>query len=153
MWQLTYALLLRMAQALIAHPAGAVNGPLFGVWIGLYQAGTGNVLPQSTMANILEANFNGYSRQQAAWFPPWQSQGGPELLAGQDVFFSPTDATVTNHIAGVFLADAFYGGNLLAGAALPSPGIILAGPTQAVKVQPQLQLTTLQVYGSPAVVS
>ena len=149
MWQATYTLLLRMAAALTGHGGSPAAGPLYGAWLGLYQTGTPPVTPNSTMANITEANYDGYSRQQILWFPPIVSQSGPVLLTAQDLFFEPIDALVANQILGCFIADAFYAGSLLAGA--PAPGnIVLGRPSNGLKVQPQWSLTTQTQYGSPA---
>ena len=154
MWTVTTLFLLRLMQEItrgVVTPG--VAGVLNGAWLGLYQQGTNPITPQSTMANIVEANYDGYSRQQIVWFPPWISAGGPELIAAQDLWYSPTDALKPNLITGVFIADAFYGGNLLMAAALAVPGVSLGSPSQALKVQPQFSLPFLQIYGSPAVVS
>lgn len=153
MWQFTYAMLLRYALALIGHGGSPPQGPLFGVWLGLYQQGTPPVTPQSVMSNIVEANFDGYSRQQAVWFPPYISSSGNVLLVGQDLYYTPTDALVPNKITGCFLADSFYGGLLLAGAIAPGVGFMLSNPNNAVKIQPQVALTPQQLYGAPAWVS
>lgn len=150
MWTVTYAFLQALAKALVANsPSGLYQGPLYGIWCGLCQAGTAGFSPQSTMVNVVEANYDGYSRQQVTWFPPFTSQAGPELLAAQDLFFEPTDALLSNQITGVFLVTAFYGGTLYAGAMLPVPGTILGATTNAIKVQPNISFSPLQVYGSP----
>lgn len=154
MWQVTQLFLLRVALALIQKSVNpGVAGPLSGVWCGLYQQGTNPISQQSTMANIIEANYDGYSRQAVNWFPPWISTSGPEQLAAADMWFSPTDALVSNLITGVFIADAFYAGNLLMAAQLAVPGVNLGSPTQAMKVQPVFDLPFLQIYGSPKIVS
>jgi len=153
MWVVTTAFLLRVAQQLIHPAAGAGAGALNGVWMGLYTSPAGPITQYTTMAGIVEANYDGYSRQQVSWFPPWMSTAGPEILTAQDLWFSPTDALVANLIAGVFLADAFYGGTLLMAAAFPAPGVILSSPATALKEQAQFQLPFLQIYGSPALVS
>lgn len=152
MWQVTYVLLLRLLQAAIRGGGAGTAGPLNTVWLGLYIPPTTPITVQSVMGNITEANYDGYSRQQVVWFPPFQSGPGPELLAGQDLFFMPTDALVANQITGVFLADAFYGGNLLAAAVAPAPGVQLTGPTRGLKVQPQFALGTGLIYGAPVLV-
>lgn len=152
MWQFTYVLLLRLLQAAIRGAGAGTAGPLSGAWLGLYQPPTVPITPQSSMAQITEANYDGYSRQQIAWFPPYTSGSGPEQLSAQDLFFMPVDALVTNQITGVFIADAFYAGNLLAAAVLAAPGVQLNSPTRALKVQANVQLGTGQVYGAPFVV-
>jgi len=153
MWQVTYAFLMELLAAAVGHGGAPATGPLFGAWLGLYQQGTPGVQPNSTMANILEANYDGYSRQQIAWFPPFVSSAGPAELAAQDLFFAPTDANVPNMIAGAFMVSAFYGGVLLAGAPTPSGVIPMVGPTSAIKVQPTFQLPPSLIYGSPQWVS
>lgn len=150
MWQTTYALLQRLLLAAIGHGGSPVTGPLWQVWVGLYQTGTPPVTPQSTMGSIVEATFDGYSRQQASWFPPFESAAGPELLVGQDLFFQPTGSVIPNTITGVFMADAFYGGTLLAGGIAPNGPINVFGPTSAIKIQPQFSLSTNLIYGAPA---
>ena len=77
---------------------------------------------------------------------------GPELLTAQDLFYSPIDALVSNLITGVFLADAFYGGNLLMAAVVPVPGVILAGPANGLKIQAQFGLSFSQGYGARGLV-
>jgi hypothetical protein len=148
-WQFTYVLLLRLLQAAIRGSGAGAAGPLSAAWLGLYQPPTVPITPQSTMANITEANYDGYSRQLVVWFPPYISAAGPEQMSAQDLFFMPIDPLVANQITGVFLADAFYGGSLLAAAVLPAPGVQLTGPTRALKVQPNVQLSTAQLYGAP----
>ena len=149
MWTVTKLFMLRLAQDLIQAAAGPLPGPLNNVWMGLYQSPTVPINPDSTLVNITEATYDGYSRQKVVWFPPWVSVGGPEILAAQDLWYSPTDALVANVITGVFLADAFYGGNLLMAAVLPVPGRVLGSPSDAMKVQAQFQLPFLQIYGKP----
>jgi hypothetical protein len=153
MWQMTYAFLLELLAAAIGHGGSPAAGPLFGVWVGLYQQGTPGVTPTSVLGNIIEANYDGYSRQQAMWFPPFVSSAGPAQLAAQDLFYAPIDSNVPNMIAGAFLASAFYGGVLLGGAPTPRGPIPMTGVQSAIKLQPQFQLTPGQVYGSPAWVS
>jgi hypothetical protein len=154
MWTVTTLFLLRVLNDLVLKQSGgSYQGALSGIWCGLYKPPTSPITQYSTMAGITEANYDGYSRQAVVWFPPWQSTGGPEILAAQDLWYSPTDALVSNQITGVFLADAFYGGNLLAAAVVPNPGVQLSGPATAMKVQPQYQLPFTQIYGSPAIVS
>lgn len=152
MWQVTTLFLLRVAQGLI-QAGGGPRGALNGVWAGLFQQGTPPPTPQMTMAQIVEASYDGYSRQAVVWFPPWISNAGPEQLAAQDVFFVPSDALVANLITGVFIADAFYGGNLLMAALLPVPGVNLGSPSQALKDETIFQLPFNQIYGGPKIVT
>jgi hypothetical protein len=152
MWQVTTFFLLRVAQQLIHAAAGAGAGALNAVWMGLAQPPTGALNQYSTLAQITEANYDGYSRQQVVWFPPWISVAGPELLTAQDLWFSPSDALVSNQITWIFLADAFYAGNLLMAAPVPNPGVNLSSPAQALKVQAQFALPFTQIFGKPDLV-
>lgn len=154
MWIVSQLFLQRCMAALLANVAsGGFRGPLFNCWVGLYQTGTPAMQPTNTIADIVEANYDGYSRQEVIWFPPWISSSGPEQAASQDNWFSPVDAGVSNNITGVFLADAFYGGNLLVSAALANPGAVLGNPNEALKVQEIFQLPFQTIYGGPDVVS
>lgn len=152
-WQVTLALMLRLAQAAVRPGGSATPGPLFGVWLGLSQINSPPWQPTTLMGNVLEANYDGYSRQLVTWFPPWISQGGPEQLAAQDLFFSPSDNLSSNVIGGAFLADAFYGGTLLAGSTIAPPGRVLALTSDALKVQPIFQLPFALIYGAPNLVT
>lgn len=153
MWQVTIAFLNRLMASLIRPAAAGTAGPLAAAWVGLYQQGTQSPTQNTVLEDLVEASYNGYSRQEATWFPPWTGAGGAVTLAGQDVFFSPTAIGVSNNILGVFIADAFYGGNLWMAAPLAAPGVILASPAQALKVQPVYSQGWLPVYGGPQVVS
>jgi len=153
LWTVTYLLMLRLALNAIRAGGSAVPGALNGIWLGLYQSPTVPITPVTTLAGITEANYDGYSRQQVVWFPPFLSSSGPVLLAAQDAYFTPSDGLSSNLITGVFMADSFYGGGLLAAAALASPGRVLSQVTDALKVQPQFALPAISVYGGPAVVS
>ncbi|HKV98065.1 MAG TPA: hypothetical protein VJR90_11345 [Gammaproteobacteria bacterium] len=153
MWQATYLFLFRALTDWVEAVGSGYKGVLDGIYMGLYQPPTTPIVPQSTMANITEANYDGYVRQLVTWFPVIQSSSGVEVVYGPNLFFAPTDATVRNTITGVFLADANYGGNLLMAAALPSPGVPLAGPGNGLVVKPSVQLPTTQIYGAPEVES
>lgn len=153
MWQVTYLFLYRALTDLVEAVAIGYTGVLDTAWMGLYQVGTPTIGPLSTMANIVEATYDGYVRQRVAWFPVLQSSGGTEVVYGQELFYAPSDAAVPNVIGGVFLADAVYGGVLLMAAALPTPGVPLTGPGSGIVVKPVFQLPTTQIYGGPDVES
>lgn len=153
MWQVTSLFLLRLFQALTRGGGAAQAGPLFNVWLGLYQPPTPPPTQQTLLSGITEANYDGYSRQLIQWFPPWLSSQGPEVLEAQDLWFSPTDALISNLITGCFIADAFYGGNLLMAAPFAIPGITLYGPPAALKVQAAYQQGFGPLYGGPVVQS
>lgn len=149
MWQMTYAALLAWLKWLEVAPASSpYDGPLAFVWVGLYVAPTPTFLPTSTMADITEANYDGYARQEVVWLPEIVNSAGDVIKKGQNMAFAPTDATLPNTITGAFLASAATGGNLIAGAAAPTP-IPLIGPPSGLFLVPVLQLTSGQVYGGP----
>jgi hypothetical protein len=152
-WQVTTLFLARLFAALTRAGGAVPAGPLAGVWMGLYQPPTGPPTQQTLMGSITEANYDGYSRQQVVWFPTWLSAGGPQVLQAQDLWFSPIDALKPNLITGIFLADAFYGGNLLMAAPLATPGVTLYGPGAALKVQAVYQQGFGALYGGPVVQS
>jgi hypothetical protein len=149
MWQVTYVALLSWLKWLEIAPASApYDGPLAFVWVGLYQAPTSPILPTSTLASITEATYDGYARQEVVWNPEFISQAGLVTKKGQNMYFSPSDATVPNLITGVFLASALSGGSLIAAAVAPVP-IALNDPTNALFIVPVLSLPSSPVYGSP----
>ena len=76
MWQLTTIFLLRLAQEMIRAAAGAQAGVLNGVWIGALPAAHPSINRNSTLDNITEANYDGYSRQQVV-VPAVHFRGGP----------------------------------------------------------------------------
>lgn len=148
MWQVTYAFLFQALTDLVeAIGSGGYAGVLDTAWMGLYIAPTGAIGPQTAMSAITEANYDGYARQRPVWFPPIQSSQGPEVVYGQNLFFSPTDALVVQNILGIFLASAAYGGTLYAGQQVPAPGIQLVGPATGIVVKPVFELPTTLVYG------
>jgi hypothetical protein len=153
MWQVTAIFMARLFAALVRGSGAGLAGPLTGVWCGLYLPPSPQPSKQLLMSQVVEANYDGYSRQAVVWFPPWQSSGGPEVLQSQDLWYSPTDALVNNQIVGVFISDAFYGGNLLMAAALAVPGVSLYGPAAAMKVQNVFLMGFGQNYGGPVIQS
>jgi hypothetical protein len=149
MWQVTYVALLSWLKWLEVAPASApYDGPLANVWVGLFVAPTPAILPSSTMANITEASYDGYVRQEVAWLPEIVSSGGNVTKKGQNMLFAPIDGTVPNTITGAFLATALTGGSLIAGAAAPAP-IFLGAPPSGLFIVPVLQLPSTPVYGAP----
>jgi hypothetical protein len=149
-WIVMQYFLLLVQSWLIKFPASApYDGPLGAVYVGLAIAPTAGITWQSTMANITEANYDGYARQEVVWYPPYLAGGGPATLEGQSLHFAPTDATVPNNIIGVFLADAPTGGHLLAFASWPGTGAPMSNPSQALTVDAFFQLPFQLVYGGP----
>lgn len=149
MWQVTLVALLSWLKWLEVAPASApYDGPLAFVWLGLYTAPTSPILPTSDLAAITEANYDGYARQEIAWFPEFVNQAGQVTKKGQNMQFAPTDGTVSNTITGAFLATALSGGSLIAAAVAPVP-IPLNGPPNALFIVPVLLLPSIPVYGAP----
>jgi hypothetical protein len=153
-WTVTTALLLRVAQWLI--DAGATSpgqGPLYAAYIGLCQTGTPGFTQNTLLSQVTEANYDGYARQEIVWYPPYISTAGPQTLEGGSLFFMATDQNASNNITAVMLVSALTGGVLLAGAALPSPGVVLGPSSAALKVIPEFQLPFQQIYGGPFLMS
>lgn len=149
-WTVTTAFLLKVVNWLNACPASAPYfGPLCDVWVGLYQPPTSPITPNSVLANITEANYSGYVRQEVVWFPTFQQQSGPQIIIGVDQFYAPTDSLSANTITGIFLATASTAGILLAAAGLASPGVVLSTPDSALVVEPEFSLPFSQIYGGP----
>lgn len=149
MWQVTYVALLSWLKWLEIAPASSpYDGPLAFVWLGLYQSPTPAIQPSSTMANITEATYDGYVRQEVVWLPEIVNTAGQVIKKGQNMAFTPTDALVTNSITGAFLATALTGGSLIAAAAAPAP-IPITGPPSGLFIVPVLLLPSTQVYGGP----
>lgn len=153
MWQTTTTYLLALLNAAMRGPGAGAAGPLYQAWVGLFQQGTATPNQGTTLANIVEANYHGYSRQQLTWFPPWIGSAGVVQMAAQDLLFASNDNLSSNLITGVFLASAFYGGTYWMGALLPPPGVFLGNPSQALKVQPVYSQPWTLVYGSPQLLS
>lgn len=153
MWQVTYLFLFRAITDLVEAVASGYLGVLDTAYMGLYQPPTQPIGPFSTMAQITEATYSGYARQKVTWFNPIQSSSGVEAVYGPNLWFQPTDTLTPNQITGVFLADAIYGGSLLMAAALATPGVQFAGPTNGLSVKPAFQLPAIQIYGGPEVES
>jgi hypothetical protein len=152
-WTFTTGFLLACLNALVEHDVSSpFNGPLEAVWLGLYVAGTPPITANSVIGDIVEANYTGYARQELVWSPPFIDVRGPYTLQAASLFFSPSDSMVSNNITGLFLATLVTAGALNGAQALPSPGQVLAGPTNALTVVPQFQLPFLQIYGGCQVV-
>lgn len=148
MWTVTaYFLNQILADLINAYSASHINGILEAVWLGLYITPTTPISPQSTLANITEANYDGYARQEVVWYPPYTDFAGPQTLTGVSMNFSPTDATVPNLITGLFLATAGTGGNLLMAQALASPGMPLQMLGESLILLPQFQMSYGPNYG------
>lgn len=148
MWSVTQAFMVRWLQWLASlGTSSPAHGPLYALYVGLYQSTSPPVTWTSIMSSVIEASYDGYARQEVVWYPVYQSSGGPVVLEGGSLFFSPTDSAVSQTITGIFLADAPTGGTLLAGLPLAAPGKVLATPLDAMKVLPNFMLGQGPVYG------
>jgi len=148
LWQVTQIFLIRWLQWL--SEAGGVSpgiGPLDKVWVALGLAGSPNVGPFTQLSDLTEASYHGYARQQVAWYPVYQSTDGNVTLEGGSLFFAPTDSVLSQTVSLIFLVDALTGGTLLAGAAIPLPGVVMSNPLSVVKVLPNFKLGFAPVYG------
>lgn len=152
MWTVTAAFLAQVLADIIGSGMSPSGGVLGAAWLGLYIAPTTPITPRSTLANITEATYDGYARQEVVWYAPYTDLSGPQTLTGHTLEYAPSDATVPNVITGLFLASAVTGGTLWMAAAQASPGYPLQMPGQAMIVVPQFQLGYGQVYGGPQVV-
>jgi hypothetical protein len=123
--------------------------PLNACFFGLFTAPTGSLSNTTVLADITEANYDGYARQLVTWYPPFISAAGPYLLAAHSQAFTPTDSTVPNTITGCFLASAATGGVYLCGTSiLPTP-IPLTGPQSTILVDCEISLPFTPTYGGP----
>jgi len=149
MWVATYAFLSAVMDALgIASVSAFYESVLGKCFFGLYQAPTPVPTPGMLMANITEANYDGYARQAITWFPTFLDAAGPQDLAAMNMRFSPSDAVVPNTITGAFIATAATGGLLYLAAALPVP-IALPSPAYSTIAAPVFQLAYTNNYGNP----
>lgn len=150
-WVVTYAFLSQAMADLTetgASPAG--TGVLEACFCGLYLVGSPAPSPTLLMSQVLEANYDGYARQEVVWFPTFVGFGANQALVGHNLFFAPLDDTVANTIGGVFLATALTGGQLLM-AALLNPPLAITALDAAMVVKPVFLLSTTSVYGGPDV--
>lgn len=150
MWQLTTAFLRLAMSWLDACPASAPYlGPLCDAWMGLYVSPTAPVQQTSTMANITEASYDGYARQEIVWLPTFIALAGPQTIKGTSLWWQPTGGLTPNVITGAFLASAVTGGVLYAGAVAPGTGFPLNGTDTGLMTIPVFQLPFSQIYGGP----
>ncbi len=149
----TKALVLAMAGAQKSHVAsGAYSGPLYQPYIGLYTDFAPPPTPDSVLANLTEAAFAGYARQQiTAWSGPSYSGGVAAEILGPLLEFTPSDGTAPQVILGVFWADALTDGNLLGVDPFDDP---FALPDQFTTLAwiAKLQLQITESYGDGIVI-
>jgi hypothetical protein len=148
MWVWTQYMYVLLADSLTRTMGGSPTvGPLEACYLGLSVAPTPAYRFASLIADITEANYDGYARQEVVWYPPYVSTQGPVTVEGASLFFAPTDAVLAATITGVFLATAPSGGLLLGGAPLAVPYPILANPLTALTIVPAVQLPLGAVWG------
>ncbi len=152
MWTVTIGFLQALLAQLAEYQAsGSFTGALENVWFGLGLAPTPAPTPQTTLANVTEANYTGYSRQLVQWYPPFLSAAGPFQLEGHSLKFTPADAVTPNVITFAFLATAQVGGTYLMGTLLPGNGVPLQSALQSLVADAIFSLPFTQVYGGPDV--
>ncbi len=149
----TNVLLQKLLQDAIDHAlAGPYSGGLDGVFVGLSIAPTTGQSPDSTMADITEANYDGYARQAVVWHPPYVEQGGANAVQSASLYWTPTDSTKPNTIVGMFLADANVAGNLLASEFFTAPQA-LAGPQSAFSLSLIFALAANTGFGGSTIIN
>lgn len=153
MWIATFAFLSAVMDTLGAAAISAFYESVLGnVWLGLYIAPTPAPTPSMLLANITEANYDGYGRQAITWFPTFLDSSGPQDLAAMNMRFAPTDALVPNTITGAFIVTQRTGGLLYLAAALATP-VALPSPSFSLVSAPVFQLAYTNNYGTPNVFS
>lgn len=150
-WVATYTFLAAAMNDLIGYdPSSGMSGILRNVYLGLCQVPTAPFAPNSTIASLTEATYDGYARQEISWFPTDVSNLGMQEIIAANLQFRPTDSTVANTINGIFIATALTGGNLLMGTIL-ARNVALTGPTTSLTVAPVFQLPTAGPFGGALV--
>lgn len=150
-WVLTYYMFSQMMADLTESGASPIGtGILEACFLGLAQVGSPPPTVSLTMGQVVEANYDGYARQEVVWFPTFVSGSGPQTIIGHTLFFAPTDDTVPNTITQVFLATALTGGQLLA-ASVVTPSVIITTLDAAMVVKPLFSLPLGGPYGQPDV--
>lgn len=151
MWTATFFFLASVMDALGAATISAFYESVLGkTWLGLFIAPTPAPTPAMLLANITEANYDGYARQPLVWFPTFLDAAGPQDLAAQNLHFAPNDALVPNTITGAFIVTAASGGQLYLAAMFAVP-VALPGPQYALNVAPVFQMAYTANYGGPNV--
>jgi len=103
------------------------------------------------MANITEANYDGYARQEVVWYPTYQDLDGAQQLDGVSQYFSPVDSLIPLVITGMFMASALTGGTLWMQQPIGGAGYPLGGPTGALVVVPSIQFSPTGNFGGAVV--
>lgn len=138
MWVPTQRLLELMAAAAVQHTvSGNYSGPLYTAYLGLCIAPTPAFTQNSVLANITEANYTGYARQQIVWGATYQTVQSLQVIPGGLLTFQPSDAVTPNTITGVFIMDAVTVGNLLAGLLFTGGGYPLPNANTALEIAPR----------------
>lgn len=96
----------------IAGAANNVDGIFSNAFVGLLTAWDG-WNPDMTLANLDQANFDGYTRQALTFSDPYTGSDGRAASISDLATWAPTGNNTDNSIIGAFLADANTDGNLL----------------------------------------
>lgn len=145
-WTPTLLFLQAVCSALINSVVSASAGVLEAAYLGLYVSPTPAPSPQLLMAGVTEPVYDTYARQLIVWYPTYTSSMGPQTLQGESLSFTPTDATDSVSIIGVFMASALTGGKLWLAAALSNPVTLNSTETSLV-IEPIVSFQYLPIYG------
>jgi hypothetical protein len=138
-----------LSQLLDHAIAGPFSGVLDGCFVGLGQFPTPTLGPNNVIADITEANYDGYARLPLTWRGPYLNPLGQPSIQADGNYFVPT---VSNQIVMMFIADALTAGNLLLSTPLPGGPVFLSNPTTAFALSQVFQLLTGNNYGTPIVI-
>jgi hypothetical protein len=131
-WVLTDYMMEQMLLELSECGASApFSGVLCATYVGLVTAPLPALNRGMLLANFVEAAFPGYVRQLLTWRLPYFSEAGLWVLEAVCDHWQPTGSDAGQLIVGVIIATAATNGQLLAATALPSPGIDMSSPQDA----------------------
>jgi len=142
-------------QELLAKGTSDTAG-LDGVWIGLYIGINASPGPNLTMANLTEASYDGYARQQVgAWTEPYLSSDGQNAVIDGALHFRPSDSSFPQTMLGALYGSSSVsgGGNLIMIDPFPAPGVGLLGPNNVLSYVPEFELPAGGNYGGGDVLS
>ncbi len=128
---------------------------LSGVWVGLYTAINASFGPNVTMANLTEASYTGYVRQQIPnWTTPYFNLAQRNAVTDGALHFSPGDASFPQTIIGVLFGSTSVagGGTLLWADQLATP-VGLTSPTTILNYVPEFDLDPAANYGTGSIIA
>jgi len=128
-----------LADLLDVTVAGNHTGLIGSAHLGLFVQGTPGFSESLTLADIVEATYDGYARLPVAWGSTGQDPLGRPSVHGTSDLFSPTGSVTPNTLTGVFIADALAAGNLLGLAYFPAQ-IIFNGIEDDLTIVPVVKI-------------